>query len=392
MSSNRNIEMSKKDLEKKKSTNKKKNNNRQKTPKSQTNINSNASTMKNQKLTAKVSDDFRIRRREFLANLAPSESQELNIVRFDINPGNKSSFPWLSEISPSFQKYRVKNLRLCYKTATSTFSPGMVMIAPIFNVKDKPPETKTSFLEYSLCQRSPVWKDFSVDVYPSSLSYKDYYIRDSSLDTSDSLLYDCMYFIIACDAQIETDYIGEVWLEYDIELIQPRRRDMQVEYDNVFSFTFTAVSNANSLNNPVRGVGGFKVDIVNNNSFRFNEFTEGTLLLVLNYSNLGNHTTAAPTFVTGGSGTVQVPLYVAGEGGGGSGSYAMYMVGLNDFQAGDTLTLVSWGSGALTEGQIADGAYALFGEGLDPFSPPPVLTKFVEKTIFMNHRNVKTFF
>jgi hypothetical protein len=310
---------------------------------------------------------FAIRRREFLRNISPSDSDEFGVIKFIVNPGISTTFPWLSSLSRSFQKYKVRNLRLEYKTACSTFLPGMVMIAPVFNIKDRIPTSKIELLEYSYCKRAPVWKDFSVDVRGNDLSYKEYYIRDNaSSNVSEEFLYDCCYFCVAADGVTEeTTYIGEIWLEYDLILEQPRRPNMEVlEYDNVFQVVCTSVTNSTPLNNSVI-TGGFKVSVVGN-SLIFGEFTEGIITVLFDQTNVGNRQLSQYNVTTNGKGTVSPGLIVSGEGRGGQGSYAVIQIGLNDFQAGDNLTIVSWG---LNVEFAINKAVIYFGEGYDLFNP-----------------------
>lgn len=333
-----------------------------------------STTSKKQGLDVKARDgSFVIKRREFLQNVNPQDSEDLEVSKFIVNPGISSTFPWLSSLSRSFQKYKVRNVRMEYKTACSTFLPGMVMIAPVFNIKDKIPKTKIELLEYSYCKRAPVWKDFSVAIRGSDLSYKEYYIRDNaSSNIIEEFLYDCCYFCIAADGVTEeTAYIGELWLEYEIVLEQPRRPNTEIlEYDNVFQINCSTVTNSTPLNNPVK-TGGFNVKVVGN-SLIFGEFTEGIMTVLFNMSNVGNRQLQNFQLTPSGKGTVSPGLIVSGEGMNGSGSYGVIQFGLNDFETGDSLTINSWG--LTTEFAIAT-ATVYFGEGFDLFEIQNSLSK-----------------
>jgi len=163
---------------------------------------------------------FRVKKREFILDVVPSS--KFTPIKIEINPSLPQSFPWLSGIAPSFQKYRIHKFRVCYEPSQSTVVPGMFMFAPEFNVTDGLPSSKSELLEYSYATRGPIWKSFSKEFsVKDMMQYKDYYVRNS--ETSNLVLYDPFFLVIATD-NVSTDLLilGEIWFEYEIEFSIPQ--------------------------------------------------------------------------------------------------------------------------------------------------------------------------
>lgn len=229
-----------------------------------------------------------VKKREFVTNIVPTDPFQAQKIQF--NPGLVGMFPWLSGVAPSFEKYIVRKLTFLYETSQSTFVPGMVMMAPEFNISDPVPSTKAELLEYAYATRGPVWKNFEMSI-PSSaiMNYKEYYVRINEV-TSEKKLYDPFYLIYATDA-VSTDlsYCGELWIEYEIELLYPQRISQSVLlFNSFFTCATNSPTNSKGLKNGIFNVdGGLLISRNDDHSFRFNQPFTGTLSYLINVSNLG---------------------------------------------------------------------------------------------------------
>lgn len=169
------------------------------------------------------SGSCRIRKREFISNI-PATSQ-FSVQKYEVNPGDSTTFPWLSGIAPNFEKYRFHKLGFIFQTSQSTFVPGTVIMAPEFNVTDPLPTSKPQILEYSYAKRSAVWENFSVHLKTEDvMNFKTYYTRVTAQVVNDLKLYDPLYWIIGTDGLSEDlNIAGELWVEYDVEFTLPQR-------------------------------------------------------------------------------------------------------------------------------------------------------------------------
>jgi len=173
------------------------------------------------------STTFKFTKTEYVKDVSRPINNTFEVFRIPVNPGLVDSFPWTSQIAPSFQKYRFNRLKLHYKTTSSTFTNGMICIAPMFNVLDSTPINKPDFLELSKATRTPIWGDTSLTVTKEDMSsYKEYFIRTADILTRGNLnLYDPVHFVIGIDGFVNAqnnETVGEIWIEYEIEFFQPK--------------------------------------------------------------------------------------------------------------------------------------------------------------------------
>jgi hypothetical protein len=260
-----------------------------------------------------------IKKREYVQNIVPQDP--FTPVKIEFNPGVSSMFPWLSGVAQNFEKYKVRKLHFIYETSQSTFVPGMIMFAPEFNVSDSLPSTKAELLEYAYATRAPVWKNFRLTLDSSAvMNFKDYYIRVNELSVeNDKKLYDPLYLIVATDA-VSTDisYAGELWIEYEIELLYPQRIATEVLRFNSYKFlSFSSPTNSAPLANPVLNQGGLLISVTDSARMTFNESFSGYLMILIDVSNLGLSTsfqTNPPVYELSslGSGTISNMWSVGG--------------------------------------------------------------------------------
>lgn len=230
-----------------------------------------------------------IKKREYIQNIIPQDP--FTPVKIEFNPGLNTMFPWLSGVAQNFEKYKVRKLHFIYETSQSTFVPGMVMLAPEFNVSDSLPTSKAELLEYAFATRAPVWKNFRLSIDTEAImNFKDYYVRVNELSVqNDKKLYDPLYLIVATDA-VSTDisYAGELWIEYEIELLYPQRISLDVLRFNGYKyFIFSAPTNAAAFANQAFMNGGLLLSVTSPNTMTFNESFTGTITALIDVSNLG---------------------------------------------------------------------------------------------------------
>lgn len=324
-------------------------------------------------------DSFFVRKSEFVQNIQPLNGPNFNVQKFEFNPGLVTLFPWLSSVAPSFQKYRIKHVSFEYKTAQSTFAPGMVMFAPSFDVNAELPKTKSELLEYAFAKRGPVWKDFSLHLSEKDvMSYKSYYVRTSEKD--EKLLYDPMYFLVATDSiSSDLEYVGELWISYDIDLIAPVRLDPEViEQTEYAQWGCSSVKASQLFLNSSKIGGSLPIELYNPTTLRWKAAFDGLIHLIINHSNAGNSVcTGVTTNLVSDVGQVQTTYLVEGSGTGGSGSYTSVLLSFENVEAGDSLSL-SIAYSSITSTQILNGTYLLVIKTAEIFGPQLLLKEGLE--------------
>lgn len=167
--------------------------------------------------------NVRIAHKEYLMDIQGNTS--FTITRIEGNPGLSASFPWLSNLCLMFERYKVHKLRLCYETMKSTATNGTVLLAVDYDAKDDSPSDKTEMMAFKSSVRCPTWHEVSLDCKISDLNQfvKERYLRSADLtEAYDIKTYDFGNMYIAVQGQADTSLIGEIYLEYDIELLTPQ--------------------------------------------------------------------------------------------------------------------------------------------------------------------------
>jgi len=143
-------------------------------------------------------ETVRIRHREFLGNV--NGSIAFTTQTYNINPGLKSSFPWLYSTAASFEQYKIEGMIIQFVStcgnaiASTNNSLGTVCLSTDYNVVNE------DFTTMAQCQNS-MWSNTSkpseninmfIECDPKFNVLDKLFIRDvnTSLSNSDLRLYD----------------------------------------------------------------------------------------------------------------------------------------------------------------------------------------------------------
>lgn len=174
---------------------------------------------------------FCVKHKEFLGDILGSEV--FRTVSHFLNPGNKTMFPWLSQIAENFEQWRPKGIMLMYKAmstplAGSAANPslGTVMMTTDYNVYNGEFGNKIQMESYEGCVSIVPYKSVKHMVECSNRlnPMGIYYVRSGTVPPGgDQRLYDLGRFQLAVSGMQSANHtIGELWISYDIELLKPR--------------------------------------------------------------------------------------------------------------------------------------------------------------------------
>lgn len=165
--------------------------------------------------------DVRVRHSEYIGEVFGSVN--FGVTTYTIQPGNSTSFPWLSSMSYLYESYTIHKLHYRFESSKSTASNGAVMMAIDFDVADAAPPSKTQLLAYNRYVRSPVWEECVYMSDPRDLKLiEKRYIRSATVANTDNRLYDTGAFFIATQGCADTSVIGELHVDYEITLHTPQ--------------------------------------------------------------------------------------------------------------------------------------------------------------------------
>lgn len=171
-----------------------------------------------------------IRHREFIAQVRGS--QLFNVQdSFQINPGNRKTFPWLATIANSFQEYRFKGLVFHYipssgnAVASTNAALGTVMLQTSYRSNDSPPASKSELLNEYWSGEAVPNETFvhPIECDPNENPFNVQYVRSGDIPSNDSqLLYDLgVTHLCTSGQQADGFTLGDVWVTYEVELKKP---------------------------------------------------------------------------------------------------------------------------------------------------------------------------
>jgi hypothetical protein len=146
-----------------------------------------------------------------------------------INPGQATTFPWLSTIANRYEKYRFVKLRFYYKPMvtqyTANYNTGKVMMNCDYDASDPGPTSKQQVEDSEPHVDGMPYQSFSFALDPremNGMTSDAHYVRPGGLPGgTDIKTYDVGNLFLSTVGQTDTGLIGELHVEYDIELSVP---------------------------------------------------------------------------------------------------------------------------------------------------------------------------
>jgi len=167
---------------------------------------------------------------EYIAEvIGPGTGANFNNVAYSINPGQVSTFPWLSKIAAQWEKYHFNSLEFYYKPEVTGFATagqsGKVILSVDFDASDAPPASKQQMEDTmphadgmpAVTTRMPLMARQLHALYPTL------YVRPGGLPgASDIKTYDAGNFNIATQGLNSNGAtLGELRVKYNVTLSVP---------------------------------------------------------------------------------------------------------------------------------------------------------------------------
>jgi hypothetical protein len=146
-------------------------------------------------------------------------STTFDVAQFTMQPGFGQTFPWLSQISNTHQKYRFTSLKFTYVPLIGTDQPGRITLVYAVDPLDPTPESKQELFQYPTSSETTVWTSNTIVIQqqPEPLFTRASYVANTDLKT-----YDFGQVFVGISNTTSTGVIGELFVEYTIELITPK--------------------------------------------------------------------------------------------------------------------------------------------------------------------------
>jgi hypothetical protein len=190
---------------------------------------------------------WRFKHYEFVQNIYGSDM--FAVTGYRINPADKVTFPWLSQIAPNFETYSFVNLKYWYSTASSTTQGGKVLMAIDYDASDAAPADKASMLQYEGALDTAPWLGGTLKCSVGKLARLPRYFTATqpSTDVATKRQQDAGTLWIAVEETTDDAFIGELWVEYEIMLYTPQAAGGCMGQDLSFSSATTVSTSGTSV-------------------------------------------------------------------------------------------------------------------------------------------------
>lgn len=156
-------------------------------------------------------NDYPVHNVERICEIGVSEFT--GIRRYQINPGLMTTFPWLSNIAGSFDRYMFKRLVFRYKPTCPTTTNGQVVFAWDYDALDPTPRNNREMCQETFWKAISPWQSASFAIPGVN---KNLFTRNSVIAGSDLKTYDIGQLFISVD--LDADSVGYIEAEYDVVL------------------------------------------------------------------------------------------------------------------------------------------------------------------------------
>jgi hypothetical protein len=206
----------------------------------------------------------RIRHREYMKALFNASGANVNTTAYAINPGLQTFSPWLSKIAYNFEHYRIKNLKVKFLTSSSTNTRGRMSMGFIPDADSDLvlPETQAELTALGETVSGSVWISSTLNI--PSQGWK--LVRTKALNIQeDATLYDNGVLVLMVSAGSNTNQIGDIYVEYEVEM-----KDPVLAEPPQFVAETSAVSGVSAPNNifgengPTQRLGSLEIFTQNN--------------------------------------------------------------------------------------------------------------------------------
>jgi hypothetical protein len=191
-------------------------------------INSNTLLKSNVPDFPKTGHGIRIRHRECLGDI--SGTTLYTTTDYRINPGDPTTFPWLSNIASNYQEYCFHGLVFTYNATSAAAlnstntALGTVIMATRYNAALPAFINKIDMEANEFCTSRPPNASFvhAIECAENERPTKCLYIRQTNDTTVDPRWFDLGVTTLATVGMQAAATIGELWVSYDIELSKTR--------------------------------------------------------------------------------------------------------------------------------------------------------------------------
>lgn len=205
------------------------------------------STSSDPKFSRTSRDKCVITHRELVGNILGQVNAF--VTTFQINPGLSQSFPWLATQATGWEQYRFRKLNFEYETRCGTTTNGSYYAAIDYDAADAPPVSEIQISSYTPCINTAPYLNRTLSARKEQMSVVRY-IRAAALSANQDIkTYDIGNLQqLVVDGSANTPW-GKLWVDYEVELIQPQANPPPIA-TTIVSLSNTTASTSYLPNQP----------------------------------------------------------------------------------------------------------------------------------------------
>lgn len=178
------------------------------------------------KITTRENGDARITHKEYIADIKAGlgTPTAFNLTQYAINPGQATTFPWLSKIASNYESYIFEKLTFSYQTEAPSSLGGTMVMTVDYDASDAAPTNKQQALTYRSAVRSAPWVNcdhysLTEDLRKSKTNFVRPGLQPGNTDIK---TYDVgNLFVISQGVTTASAVLGELYVEYTVNLMTP---------------------------------------------------------------------------------------------------------------------------------------------------------------------------
>lgn len=178
----------------------------------------------------------RIKHREYWMDIAGS-TNFTSSEGAAINAGNGNVNPWLNRMAGNYEFYKFHSFKICYEPQCSTTTSGYVLITVDYDTNDPAPQDKQQAMAYKGSVRAAPWTSCEFICDKADLSRRKSYFTRPATSGSELALYNVgRIFVCTGGNPVGQPTLGELYVEYEVELITPQQRASSENLDGQVYF------------------------------------------------------------------------------------------------------------------------------------------------------------
>jgi hypothetical protein len=140
-----------------------------------------------------------------------------------LNPGNSTTFPWLSKQAIQYEEYHFRRLMFEYVPIVSTATQGDILLVPDYDSSNPPPNSEAEAIDHVDATIDSIWKPLSVVLSPRDMHALGprKYVKPSANVFGDIKTFDCGNLHVFTNNELSNATIGKLFVHYEVELYTP---------------------------------------------------------------------------------------------------------------------------------------------------------------------------